>query len=68
MSDPVSRLQLVQQEIDKTFGSGFAHAHPEVLIAALCRMSPRHSFTILESRNPRRRSCARGDCARRSVS
>jgi hypothetical protein len=35
MSDPISRLQLAQQEIDKTFGAGFAREHPEVVCAVM---------------------------------
>jgi hypothetical protein len=31
MSDPISRLQLARDEIDKTFGPGYAAAHPDVL-------------------------------------
>jgi hypothetical protein len=31
MADPVSRLQLAQQEIDRCFGSGFARDHPELV-------------------------------------
>ena len=30
MSDPIGRLQLARDEIDKTFGAGFAEKHPEV--------------------------------------
>jgi len=35
MPDPISRLELAKTEIDKTFGDGFAAAHPEVLIAVV---------------------------------
>ena len=31
MSNPISRLQIVQQEIDRAFGDGYAAAHPDVL-------------------------------------
>jgi hypothetical protein len=30
MADPVSRLQLAQQEIDRVFGTGYAAGHPEL--------------------------------------
>jgi hypothetical protein len=35
MVDPISRLQLAQQEIDKVFGGGHAAAHPELVAAVL---------------------------------
>jgi hypothetical protein len=35
MPDPVSRLQLAQQEIDRTFGPDFARENPQVLVAVL---------------------------------
>ena len=35
MPDPVSRLQLAQAEIDKTFGSNYAREHPEVVSAVM---------------------------------
>jgi hypothetical protein len=31
MADPVSRLQLAQQEIDRTFGPDYAREHPELV-------------------------------------
>jgi hypothetical protein len=31
MPDPVSRLQLAREEIDKLFGDGYAPAHPELV-------------------------------------
>ena len=31
MSDPISRLQLAREEIDRVFGAGYAAAHPDVL-------------------------------------
>jgi len=34
-SDPISRLQLARDEIDKTFGGGFARDHPEVVCAVM---------------------------------
>ena len=37
MPDPVSRLQLAQAEIDKTFGSNYAREHPEVVSAVMMR-------------------------------
>jgi hypothetical protein len=35
MSDPVSRLQIVREEIDRVFGPGYAAAHPEILVGVL---------------------------------
>ena len=35
MSDPIRRLQLAQEEIDKTFGSNYARENPQVLVAVL---------------------------------
>jgi purine nucleoside permease len=37
--DPVSRLRLVQEEVDKIFGSDYARQHPEVTAAALMAAS-----------------------------
>ena len=39
MPDPVSRLQLAQAEIDKTFGSNYAREHPEVVSAVMIAAS-----------------------------
>jgi hypothetical protein len=33
MSDPISRLEVVQREIDRVFGPGYAAAHPDVVTA-----------------------------------
>lgn len=35
MSDPISRLQLARQEIDHTFGDGYAAAHPELVAVVM---------------------------------
>ena len=35
MSDPISRLDVVQREIDRVFGDGYAAAHPDVVTAVL---------------------------------
>jgi type IV pilus biogenesis protein CpaD/CtpE len=35
MPDPISRLQIVQQEIDRVFGAGYAAAHPDVLVVTV---------------------------------
>ena len=35
MPDPISRLQMAQTEIDKTFGSNYAREHPEVVSAVM---------------------------------
>jgi hypothetical protein len=34
-SDPISRLQLARQEIDRVFGDGYAAAHPDVLVVTV---------------------------------
>jgi hypothetical protein len=39
MPDPVSRLQMAHDEIDKTFGAGFAQQHPELVAAVLAAAS-----------------------------
>ena len=39
MSDPVSRLQFAQQEIDKVLGDGYAAKHPEVVSAVMISAS-----------------------------
>jgi hypothetical protein len=35
MSDPISRLEVVQREIDRVFGAGYAAAHPDVVSAVV---------------------------------
>ena len=35
MPDPVSRLEMVRQEVDRTFGVGFAAQHPELVAAVM---------------------------------
>jgi hypothetical protein len=35
LPDPVSRLELAQQEIDKTFGPNYAASHPELVAAVM---------------------------------
>jgi hypothetical protein len=35
MPDPISRLQLAQEEIDRVFGAGYAAAHPDVLVVTV---------------------------------
>ena len=39
MPDPVSRLQLAQQEIDNTFGGNYARANPQVVSAVMISAS-----------------------------
>jgi hypothetical protein len=34
-ADPISRLEVVQREIDRVFGDGHAAAHPELVIAVV---------------------------------
>jgi hypothetical protein len=35
MPEPLSRLQLARDEINKTFGPDFAEQHPELVIAVM---------------------------------
>jgi hypothetical protein len=35
MPDPISRLQMARDEINRTFGAGFAEDHPEVVVAVV---------------------------------
>ena len=35
MPDPLSRLQMARDEINKTFGPNFAEQHPEVLVVVV---------------------------------
>jgi hypothetical protein len=35
MADPISSLQLVQREIDRTFGDGYAANHPDLVAATM---------------------------------
>ena len=35
MSDPISQLAFARQEIDKHFGVGYAHAHPDVVASVV---------------------------------
>jgi hypothetical protein len=63
-SCPVSRLQLARDEINKTFGVGFAEQHPEVLVAVLNAASSDWAASRQSSEWPRpccwrRRQCRR---------
>jgi hypothetical protein len=35
MSDPLSRVEVVQREIDRVFGDGYAAAHPDLVTAVV---------------------------------
>ena len=35
MSNPISRLEVCQREVDRVFGDGHAHKHPELVAAVL---------------------------------
>ena len=35
MTDPISRLEVCQREIDRVFGDGYASAHPYVVSAVV---------------------------------
>jgi hypothetical protein len=37
--DPISRLQTVRDEIDRTFGEGYAVGHPDVVCAVMSAAS-----------------------------
>jgi hypothetical protein len=39
VSDPISRLQLARNEIDRVFGAGYAAQHPEVVAAVTAQAS-----------------------------
>ena len=39
MSDPISRLQLARQEIDRVFGPGHAAANPQLVAAVMAAAS-----------------------------
>jgi hypothetical protein len=39
MPDPVSRLRFCRDEIDKTFGAGFAQANPNLVAAVMLSAS-----------------------------
>jgi hypothetical protein len=73
MSDPISRLQLARQEIDRVFGPGYAVGHPEVVCAVMQSASSdyaaqlvaraiEHVAVALPSRRRRAASCSRASC------
>jgi hypothetical protein len=35
MTDPISRLEVVQREIDRVFGEGYAREHPDIVAAVM---------------------------------
>jgi hypothetical protein len=39
MSDPISRLEFAQSEVDRVFGTGYASAHPDVVSAVMISAS-----------------------------
>jgi hypothetical protein len=65
MSDPIS-LQLARQEIDRTFGGGYAAAHPELVASVMAAASSDYAAQLLAraiehvaEALSRRRSCPR---------
>jgi hypothetical protein len=67
MADPVSRLQLAQQEIDRTFGPDYAREHPEVVaVVVQSAASDYAALAIARAAEHRRRpDRARGGGAHR---
>lgn len=60
MSDPISRLQLARQEIDRTFGDGYAAAPPELVAVVMQSASSDYAAHLLASRHRARRRGAAG--------
>jgi hypothetical protein len=66
MPDPISRLQLVRDEVDKAFGAGFAQTHPELVIATMNAASLDYAaLAIARGLHRRRPDRARGGGAHR---
>lgn len=64
MSDPISRLEFAQSEVDRVFGTGYASAHPDVVSAVMISASldwaaERVSAAIVESFEPEPQQLAR---------
>jgi hypothetical protein len=47
MPDPISRLQLVRDEVDKAFGASFAEKHPELVIATMNAASSGYAAQLI---------------------
>jgi hypothetical protein len=47
MSDPLSRLEVVQREVDRCFGGGFAAANPQLVAAVLAAASSDFAATLI---------------------
>ena len=45
--DPISRLQLAEQEIDRVFGPGYAAAHPELVAAVMAAASSDYAVQLV---------------------
>jgi hypothetical protein len=43
MPDPISRLQLARDEIDRTFGSNYAREHPELVAVVVQSAASDHA-------------------------
>jgi hypothetical protein len=64
--DPVSRLQFARDEINKTFGVGFAEQHPEVVVVVVQSAASDWAASVWPrrcwSRRRRSASCQRTSC------
>jgi hypothetical protein len=47
MADPISRLQIVQQEIDRVFGAGYAAEKPDLVIAVMNAASSDYAAQLI---------------------
>jgi hypothetical protein len=47
MPDPISRLQIVQQEIDRVFGAGYAAENPNLVIAVMNAASSDYAAQLI---------------------
>jgi hypothetical protein len=47
MNDPISRLEVVQREIDRCFGDGHAAANPQLVAAVLAAASSDWAATLI---------------------
>jgi hypothetical protein len=47
MADPISRLQIVQQEIDRVFGAGYAAEKPHLVIAVMNAASSDYAAQLI---------------------
>ena len=66
MSDPVARFEVVQREVDRVFGDGYAAAHPDVVTAvvqsAASDWAAARLAAAIERPSPSSASCPRTSC------